>query len=58
MKNFKVVFPIVCLLGMIISLIGLFKFSNNDQIMFLVILFITFGFSGLVILLIEKGIAD
>jgi len=56
MKNFKVVFSVVCLLGMIMSLGALFQSTNNDQIILSIWMFIAFGFGMLVMVLNEKGI--
>ena len=56
MKNFKVVFPIVCLLGMITSLVALFQSTNNDQIVLSIWMFIAVGFGMTVMVLNEKGI--
>lgn len=56
MKNFKVVFPIVCLLGMITSLVALFQSTNNDQIVLSIWMFIAFGFGEMVMVLNKKGI--
>ena len=56
MKRFDLMFMLTCLSGMVVSLVGLFMFQNPDQVFLLVMLFISFGFGGTVVMLKQKGL--
>jgi hypothetical protein len=56
MKNFYSVFTLLCLAGMVVSLLSLFQSTNNDQTTICIWLFIAFGSGGLITMCGYEGI--
>ena len=56
MKNFSLMFTLVCLVGMVVSLLALYQSTNNDQIIMCIWLFIAFGTGGTVIIWNSEGL--
>ena len=56
MKNFYSVFTLLCLVGMVVSLLSLFQSTNNDQTTICIWLFIAFGSGGLITMCGYEGI--